>query len=82
MPLYSHILGYMLMEVKPGMVLISLMYSLSGGCLQQEIHAGHAFAFHGAVALHRQAAQFFGLIGWQIGGQLGCAARSSRYLSS
>src|SRR5215469_10034205 len=28
-PLCSHILGYMLMEVNPGMVLISLMYSRS-----------------------------------------------------
>jgi hypothetical protein len=27
-PLCSHILGYMLIEVNPGMVLISLIYSL------------------------------------------------------
>ena len=78
----SHILGYMLIEVNPGMVLISLMYSLPVARLQQEIHARHALALHGAVALHRQAPQLVGLLRRRGRPAPGSCARSSRYLSS
>ena len=67
----SHILGYMLMEVKPGMVLISLMIELAGGGFQQEIHARHSFALDRAITLHRQPLHFRGLFRRQIGGEYG-----------
>ena len=70
-PLASHIFGYMLMEVNPGMVLISLMKNLPVAASIRKSTRAMPSQSHRLVAFDRQALDFARLLRRQIGGHHG-----------
>ena len=68
MPLASHNLGYMLIEVKPGNGVDFVQEEFAAFLFQEEIHARHSGKFQRAERFHRQRLNFLHLRGLQVRG--------------
>ena len=78
----SHIFGYMLIVVKPGMVLTSFRYSVAGVAVEQEVDARHARHLDRPERLDREPPDRRAVSGGQRRGNQQRASPASRYFAS